>query len=116
YHIQTSGRSLHAQEIQFNDIRTTLQAMYALFDNCNSLHTNAYDEAITTPTEESVRRAVAIQMIINKELGLNFNENPWQGSYVVDTLTDLVEEAVYKEFDALSQRAGPPAALPTLYQ
>ncbi|MFI4959661.1 MAG: methylmalonyl-CoA mutase family protein, partial [Lysobacterales bacterium] len=97
YHIQTSGRSLHAQEIQFNDIRTTLQAMYALFDNCNSLHTNAYDEAITTPTEESVRRAVAIQMIINKELGLNFHENPWQGSYVVATLTDLVEEAVYKE-------------------
>ncbi|MCY7355516.1 MAG: methylmalonyl-CoA mutase family protein, partial [Lysobacter sp.] len=95
YHIQTSGRSLHAQEIQFNDIRTTLQALYALFDNCNSLHTNAYDEAITTPTEESVRRAVAIQMIINKELGLNFCENPWQGSFIVDKLTDIVEEAVY---------------------
>src|SRR5699024_8376817 len=91
YHIQTSGRSLHAQEIQFNDIRTTLQALYALFDNCNSLHTNAYDEAITTPTEESVRRAVAIQMISNKELGLTFNENPFQGSFIVEQLTDLVE-------------------------
>ncbi|TAM57252.1 MAG: methylmalonyl-CoA mutase [Rhodanobacter sp.] len=116
YHIQTSGRSLHAQEIQFNDIRTTLQAMYALFDNCNSLHTNAYDEAITTPTEESVRRAVAIQMIINKELGLNFNENPWQGSYVVDTLTDLVEEAVYQEFEAISERGGVLGAMDTMYQ
>ncbi|MEY2115627.1 MULTISPECIES: methylmalonyl-CoA mutase family protein [Rhodanobacter] len=116
YHIQTSGRSLHAQEIQFNDIRTTLQALYALFDNCNSLHTNAYDEAITTPTEESVRRAVAIQMIINKELGLNFNENPWQGSYVVDTLTDLVEEAVYKEFEAISERGGVLGAMDTMYQ
>ncbi|HEY8586131.1 MAG TPA: methylmalonyl-CoA mutase family protein [Rhodanobacter sp.] len=116
YHIQTSGRSLHAQEIQFNDIRTTLQAMYALFDNCNSLHTNAYDEAITTPTEDSVRRAVAIQMIINKELGLNFNENPWQGSYVVDTLTDLVEEAVYKEFEAISERGGVLGAMDTMYQ
>ncbi|MFC5435423.1 methylmalonyl-CoA mutase family protein [Rhodanobacter umsongensis] len=116
YHIQTSGRSLHAQEIQFNDIRTTLQAMYALFDNCNSLHTNAYDEAITTPTEESVRRAVAIQMIINKELGLNFNENPWQGSYVVDSLTDLVEEAVYKEFEAISERGGVLGAMDTMYQ
>jgi len=116
YHIQTSGRSLHAQEIQFNDIRTTLQAMYALFDNCNSLHTNAYDEAITTPTEESVRRAVAIQMIINKELGLNFNENPWQGSYVVETLTDLVEEAVYKEFEAISERGGVLGAMDTMYQ
>ncbi|MFC5741807.1 methylmalonyl-CoA mutase family protein [Dyella tabacisoli] len=116
YHIQTSGRSLHAQEIQFNDIRTTLQAMYALFDNCNSLHTNAYDEAITTPTEESVRRAVAIQMIINKELGLNFNENPWQGSYVVDTLTNLVEEAVYKEFEAISERGGVLGAMDTMYQ
>jgi len=116
YHIQTSGRSLHAQEIQFNDIRTTLQAMYALFDNCNSLHTNAYDEAITTPTEESVRRAVAIQMIINKELGLNFNENPWQGSYVVDVLTDLVEEAVYKEFEAISERGGVLGAMDTMYQ
>jgi methylmalonyl-CoA mutase len=116
YHIQTSGRSLHAQEIQFNDIRTTLQALYALFDNCNSLHTNAYDEAITTPTEESVRRAVAIQMIINKELGLNFNENPWQGSFIVDQLTDLVEEAVYKEFDALSERGGVLGAMDTMYQ
>jgi methylmalonyl-CoA mutase len=116
YHIQTSGRSLHAQEIAFNDIRTTLQALYALFDNCNSLHTNAYDEAITTPTEESVRRAVAIQMIINKELGLNFNENPWQGSYIVDTLTDLVEEAVYKEFEAISERGGVLGAMDTMYQ
>ncbi len=116
YHIQTSGRSLHAQEIQFNDIRTTLQALYALFDNCNSLHTNAYDEAITTPTEESVRRAVAIQMIINKELGLNFNENPWQGSFVVDKLTDIVEEAVYKEFEAISERGGVLGAMDTMYQ
>ncbi len=99
-HIQTSGRSLHAQEIQFNDIRTTLQALYALFDNCNSLHTNAYDEAITTPTEESVRRAVAIQLIINRELGLNFCENPWQGSCVIDRLTDIVEEAVLAKDDA----------------
>ncbi|MCK9368089.1 MAG: methylmalonyl-CoA mutase family protein [Metallibacterium scheffleri] len=116
YHIQTSGRSLHAQEIQFNDIRTTLQAMYALFDNCNSLHTNAYDEAITTPTEESVRRAVAIQLIINRELGLNFNENPWQGSFVVETLTDLVEEAVYQEFEAISERGGVLGAMDTMYQ
>ncbi|QNU14096.1 methylmalonyl-CoA mutase family protein [Thermomonas sp. XSG] len=116
YHIQTSGRSLHAQEIQFNDIRTTLQALYALFDNCNSLHTNAYDEAITTPTEESVRRAVAIQMIINKELGLNFCENPWQGSFIVDKLTDLVEEAVYKEFEAISERGGVLGAMDTMYQ
>jgi len=116
YHIQTSGRSLHAQEIQFNDIRTTLQALYALFDNCNSLHTNAYDEAITTPTEESVRRAVAIQMIINKELGLNFNENPWQGSFAVEQLTDLVEEAVYKEFEAISDRGGVLGAMDTMYQ
>lgn len=116
YHIQTSGRSLHAQEIQFNDIRTTLQALYALFDNCNSLHTNAYDEAITTPTEESVRRAVAIQMIINKELGLNFNENPWQGSFAVEQLTGLVEEAVYKEFEALSERGGVLGAMDTMYQ
>jgi methylmalonyl-CoA mutase len=116
YHIQTSGRSLHAQEIQFNDIRTTLQALYALFDNCNSLHTNAYDEAITTPTEESVRRAVAIQMIINKELGLNFCENPWQGSFVVEALTDIVEEAVYKEFEALSERGGVLGAMDTMYQ
>jgi methylmalonyl-CoA mutase len=116
YHIQTSGRSLHAQEIQFNDIRTTLQALYALFDNCNSLHTNAYDEAITTPTEESVRRAVAIQMIINKELGLNFNENPWQGSFAVEYLTDIVEEAVYKEFEAISERGGVLGAMDTMYQ
>ncbi len=116
YHIQTSGRSLHAQEIQFNDIRTTLQALYALFDNCNSLHTNAYDEAITTPTEESVRRAVAIQMIINKELGLNFCENPWQGSFIVDQLTDLVEEAVYREFEAISERGGVLGAMDTMYQ
>ncbi|WP_313254625.1 methylmalonyl-CoA mutase family protein [Stenotrophomonas acidaminiphila] len=116
YHIQTSGRSLHAQEIQFNDIRTTLQALYALFDNCNSLHTNAYDEAITTPTEESVRRAVAIQMIINKELGLNFCENPWQGSFIVDKLTDIVEEAVYKEFEAISERGGVLGAMDTMYQ
>jgi methylmalonyl-CoA mutase len=116
YHIQTSGRSLHAQEIQFNDIRTTLQALYALFDNCNSLHTNAYDEAITTPTEESVRRAVAIQMIINKELGLNFIENPWQGSFAVDYLTDLVEEAVYREFEAISERGGVLGAMDTMYQ
>ena len=116
YHIQTSGRSLHAQEIQFNDIRTTLQALYALFDNCNSLHTNAYDEAITTPTEESVRRAVAIQLIINRELGLNFNENPWQGSFIVEQLTDLVEEAVYKEFEAISERGGVLGAMDTMYQ
>ncbi|MBS0213994.1 MAG: methylmalonyl-CoA mutase family protein [Proteobacteria bacterium] len=116
YHIQTSGRSLHAQEIQFNDIRTTLQALYALFDNCNSLHTNAYDEAITTPTEESVRRAVAIQMIINKELGLNFCENPWQGSFAVEYLTDIVEEAVYKEFEAISERGGVLGAMDTMYQ
>ena len=116
YHIQTSGRSLHAQEIQFNDIRTTLQALYALFDNCNSLHTNAYDEAITTPTEESVRRAVAIQMIINKELGLNFCENPWQGSFIVERLTDIVEEAVYKEFEAISERGGVLGAMDTMYQ
>ena len=116
YHIQTSGRSLHAQEIQFNDIRTTLQALYALFDNCNSLHTNAYDEAITTPTEESVRRAVAIQMIINKELGLNFCENPWQGSFIVDELTNLVEEAVYQEFERISERGGVLGAMDTMYQ
>jgi methylmalonyl-CoA mutase len=116
YHVQTSGRSLHAQEIQFNDIRTTLQALYALFDNCNSLHTNAYDEAITTPTEESVRRAVAIQMIINKELGLNFCENPWQGSHIVEYLTDLVEEAVYREFEAISERGGVLGAMDTMYQ
>jgi methylmalonyl-CoA mutase len=99
YHIQTSGRSLHAQEIAFNDIRTTLQALYAIYDNCNSLHTNAYDEAITTPTEESVRRAMAIQLIINKELGLAKNENPLQGAFIIEELTDLVEEAVLLEFD-----------------
>ncbi|MCS6948741.1 MAG: methylmalonyl-CoA mutase family protein, partial [Steroidobacteraceae bacterium] len=116
YHIQTSGRSLHAREIQFNDIRTTLQALYALFDNCNSLHTNAYDEALTTPTEESVRRAVAIQLIINRELGLNANQNPWQGSFVIEYLTDLVEEAVYKEFEALSERGGVLGAMETAYQ
>ena len=116
YHIQTSGRSLHAQEVQFNDIRTTLQALYALYDNCNSLHTNAYDEAITTPTEESVRRALAIQLIINKELGLNRTENPLSGSFVVDELTELVEEAVYKEFEALSERGGVLGAMETMYQ
>ena len=116
YHIQTSGRSLHAQEIQFNDIRTTLQALYAIFDNCNSLHTNAYDEAITTPTEESVRRAVAIQMIINKELGLNICENPWQGSFIIDNLTDLVEHAVYEEFDRIAARGGVLGAMDTMYQ
>jgi len=116
YHIQTSGRSLHAREIQFNDVRTTLQAMYALFDNCNSLHTNAYDEAITTPTEESVRRAVAIQLIIGKELGLNKTQNPWQGSFAIDQLTDLVEEAVYREFDRISERGGVLGAMETMYQ
>ena len=116
YHIQTSGRSLHAQEISFNDIRTTLQALYALFDNCNSLHTNAFDEAITTPTEESVRRAVAIQLIINRELGLNYCENPWQGSFVIDELTDLVEAAVYAEFERLSERGGVLGAMDTMYQ
>ena len=116
YHIQTSGRSLHAQEIQFNDIRTTLQALYAIFDNCNSLHTNAYDEAITTPTEESVRRAVAIQLIINQELGLNLCENPWQGSFIIERLTDLVEEAVYREFETISERGGVLAAMDSMYQ
>jgi methylmalonyl-CoA mutase len=116
YHIQTSGRSLHAREIQFNDIRTTLQAMYALFDNCNSLHTNAYDEALTTPTEESVRRAVAIQLIINRELGLNKNQNPWQGSFLIEQLTDLVEEGVYREFEAMSERGGVLGAMETMYQ
>ena len=116
YHIQTSGRSLHAREIQFNDVRTTLQALYALFDNCNSLHTNAYDEAITTPTEESVRRAVAIQLIINKELGLNKTQNPWQGSFAIDYLTDLVEEAIYREFDRIAERGGVLGAMETMYQ
>lgn len=116
YHIQTSGRSLHAQEISFNDIRTTLQALYAIYDNCNSLHTNAYDEAITTPTEESVRRAVAIQMIINKELGLTKNENPLQGSFIIEELTDLVEEAVLTEFDRITERGGVLGAMETMYQ
>lgn len=116
YHIQTSGRSLHAQEIDFNDIRTTLQALYAIYDNCNSLHTNAYDEAITTPTEESVRRAMAIQLIINKELGLAKNENPLQGSFVIDELTDLVEEAVLLEFDRITERGGVLGAMETMYQ
>jgi len=116
YHIQTSGRSLHAQEIQFNDIRTTLQALYAIYDNCNSLHTNAYDEAITTPTEESVRRAMAIQLIINKELGLAKNENPLQGSFIIEDLTDLVEEAVLSEFDRITERGGVLGAMETMYQ
>ncbi len=116
YHIQTSGRSLHAQEIDFNDIRTTLQALYAIYDNCNSLHTNAYDEAITTPTEESVRRAMAIQLIINKELGLAKNENPIQGSFIVEELTDLVEEAVLMEFDRITERGGVLGAMETMYQ
>ncbi len=116
YHIQTSGRSLHAQEIDFNDIRTTLQALYAIYDNCNSLHTNAYDEAITTPTEESVRRAVAIQLIINKELGLARNENPMQGSFITEELTDLVEEAVMTEFDKITERGGVLGAMETMYQ
>ncbi|XCF07476.1 methylmalonyl-CoA mutase family protein [Tamlana crocina] len=116
YHIQTSGRSLHAQEIDFNDIRTTLQALYAIYDNCNSLHTNAYDEAITTPTEESVRRAMAIQLIINKELGLAKNENPIQGAFIVEELTDLVEEAVLLEFDRITERGGVLGAMETMYQ
>lgn len=116
YHIQTSGRSLHAQEISFNDIRTTLQALYAIYDNCNSLHTNAYDEAITTPTEESVRRAVAIQMIINHELGLAKNENPLQGAFIIDELTELVEEAVMTEFDRITDRGGVLGAMETMYQ
>jgi methylmalonyl-CoA mutase len=116
YHIQTSGRSLHAQEISFNDIRTTLQALYAIYDNCNSLHTNAYDEAITTPTEESVRRAMAIQLIINRELGLAKNENPLQGSFIIEELTDLVEEAVLMEFDRITERGGVLGAMETMYQ
>jgi len=116
YHIQTSGRSLHAQEIDFNDIRTTLQALYAIYDNCNSLHTNAYDEAITTPTEESVRRAMAIQLIINKELGLAKNENPIQGSFIIEELTDLVEKAVLEEFDSITERGGVLGAMETMYQ
>tara|TARA_R110002096_G_scaffold415557_4_gene617493 strand:+ start:39135 stop:42515 length:3381 start_codon:yes stop_codon:yes gene_type:complete len=116
YHIQTSGRSLHAQEIDFNDIRTTLQALYAIYDNCNSLHTNAYDEAITTPTEESVRRAMAIQLIINRELGLAKNENPIQGAFIIEELTDLVEEAVLAEFDRITERGGVLGAMETMYQ
>jgi methylmalonyl-CoA mutase len=116
YHIQTSGRSLHAQEIAFNDIRTTLQALYAIYDNCNSLHTNAYDEAITTPTEESVRRALAIQLIINNELGLARNENPIQGAFIIEELTDLVEEAVMKEFRSISERGGVLGAMERMYQ
>ena len=116
YHIQTSGRSLHAQEIDFNDIRTSLQALYAIYDNCNSLHTNAYDEAITTPTEESVRRAMAIQLIINKELGLTKNENPIQGAFIIEELTDLFEEAVYAEFDRITERGGVLGAMETMYQ
>jgi methylmalonyl-CoA mutase len=116
YHIQTSGRSLHAQEIDFNDIRTTLQALYAIYDNCNSLHTNAYDEAITTPTEESVRRAMAIQLIINRELGTAKNENPNQGSFLIEELTDLVEEAVMIEFDRITERGGVLGAMERMYQ
>jgi methylmalonyl-CoA mutase len=116
YHIQTSGRSLHAQEIDFNDIRTTLQALYAIYDNCNSLHTNAYDEAITTPTEGSVRRAMAIQMIINHEMGLAKNQNPLQGAFIVEELTDLVEEAVLIEFERISERGGVLGAMETMYQ
>lgn len=116
YHIQTSGRSLHAQEIDFNDIRTTLQALYAIYDNCNSLHTNAYDEAITTPTEESVRRAMAIQLIINRELGTAKNENPNQGSFLIEELTDLVEEAVLTEFDRITERGGVLGAMERMYQ
>jgi methylmalonyl-CoA mutase len=114
YHIQTSGRSLHAQEIDFNDIRTTLQALYAIYDNCNSLHNNAYDEAITTPTEESVRRAMAIQLIINKELGLAKNENPIQGAFIIEELTDLVEAAVLLEFDRITERGGVLGAMETM--
>ena len=116
YHIQTSGRSLHAQDMTLNDIRTTLQALIAVYDNCNSLHTNAYDEAITTPTEESVRRALAIQLIINREWGLAMNENPNQGAFVIDELTDLVEEAVLKEFEAITSRGGVLGAMETGYQ
>ena len=116
YHIQTSGRSLHAQEIDFNDIRTTLQALYAIYDNCNSLHTNAYDEAITTPTEESVRRAMAIQLIINRELGTAKNENPNQGAFLIEELTDIVEEAVMAEFHRLTERGGVLGAMERMYQ
>jgi methylmalonyl-CoA mutase len=116
YHVQTSGRSLHAQEVQFNDIRTTLQALIAIYDNCNSLHTNAFDEAITTPTEESVRRAMAIQLIINREWGLAKNENPNQGAFIIDELTELVEEAVLQEFEKISERGGVLGAMETGYQ
>jgi methylmalonyl-CoA mutase len=116
YHVQTSGRSLHAQEIDFNDIRTTLQALIGIYDNCNSLHTNAFDEAITTPTEDSVRRAVAIQLIINREWGLAKNQNPNQGSFIIDELTDLVEAAVLAEFDRLTERGGVLGAMETGYQ
>jgi methylmalonyl-CoA mutase len=116
YHIQTSGRSLHAQEMTFNDIRTTLQALCAIYDNCSSLHTNAYDEAVTTPTEDSVRRALAIQLIITREWGLAANENPLQGSFIIDELTDLVEEAVLAEFEAISSRGGVLGAMETGYQ
>jgi len=116
YHIQTSGRSLHAMEIDFNDIRTTLQALIAVYDNCNSLHTNAYDEAITTPTEESVRRALAIQLILNREWGIARNENPSQGSFLIEELTDLVEEAVLVEFDRISERGGVLGAMETGFQ
>ena len=116
YHIQTSGRSLHAQEIQFNDIRTTLQALIAIYDNCNSLHTNAFDEAITTPTEDSVRRAMAIQLIINREWGLAKNENPSQGAFIIEELTELVEEAVLAEFERIAERGGVLGAMETGYQ
>jgi methylmalonyl-CoA mutase len=116
YHIQTSGRSLHSQEIEFNDIRTTLQALSGIYDNCNSLHTNAYDEAITTPTEESVRRAMAIQMIINHEYGLTKNQNALQGSFIIEELTDLVEEAVLSEFDRITERGGVLGAMESMYQ
>ncbi|MDG1860957.1 MAG: methylmalonyl-CoA mutase family protein, partial [SAR324 cluster bacterium] len=116
YHIQTSGRSLHAKEMDFNDIRTTLQALYAVYDNCNSLHTNAYDEAVTTPTGESVRRALAIQLIINRELGQAFNQNPMQGSFLIEELTELVEEAILSEFVRLSERGGVLGAMETMYQ
>jgi methylmalonyl-CoA mutase len=116
YHVQTSGRSLHAQEIAFNDIRTTLQALIAIYDNCNSLHTNAFDEAITTPTEDSVRRAMAIQLIINREWGLAKNENPNQGAFIIDELTELVEEAVLSEFERIAERGGVLGAMETGYQ
>lgn len=116
YHVQTSGRSLHAQEMDFNDIRTTLQALIATYDNCNSLHTNAYDEAVTTPSEESVRRALAVQLIINKEWGLAKNENPNQGAFIIDELTDLVEQAVLQEFERLADRGGVLGAMETGYQ